>query len=202
MKEINFNTIYLPFITVLFYLGYIIDTKNTFIYFFILVLISLAVILTSKEYLVNASNLFVVYYIYVLGFGPIILLYEKLYLGFDYYLYILGGLLCFAWGNYLWGVRTPRTTRVRVVKRIVFNLNRTTIIRVLWVVSVVAGVMYLLKNRDYLFSGDIQNGRVTAMYGNGILIQLSQMTTALIPMLYQVYYDSRYLYDKKKKFNI
>ncbi|WP_455648863.1 O-antigen polymerase [Enterocloster citroniae] len=197
MRKTNANGLIIILATAFFFIIMMYETKNPVLYLTTLIVISISILVTEKNYIVNASNLFVAYYIYVLAFGPVILLYEKLYLNFDYFIYILGGLLSFSWGSYLYGIKKNSLKRRRI-KRYNFNLDRVTIIRVLWVVSVIAGLIYAYKNRNYLFVGDIQNGRVAAMAGNGALIQLSQLPTALIPMLYQVYFESRYIYHKKK----
>lgn len=196
MEKRGINWVYLVFVTIVFFILLLYDTKNLFIYVIVLIMISLSILMVDKRNIINAGNVFLLYYIYVLAAGPIVLLYEKLYLSYDYYTLILGGLLSFSWGNYLWSTK-KKSFKGFKIRTICFNVSRHIIIRLLWIVSVLAGIIYAYKNRSLLFGGDIQNGRLLAMAGNGALLQLSQLPTVLIPMLYTIYVDSRQIYNKR-----
>lgn len=196
MEKRGINGVYLVFVTMVFFVLFLFDTKNLIIYVIVLIMISLSILMVDKRNIINAGNIFLLYYIYVLAAGPIVLLYEKLYLSYDYYTLILGGLLSFSWGNYIW-LKKKKSFKGFKIRKICFNVSRHTIIRLLWIVSVFAGLIYAYKNRSLLFGGDIQNGRILAMAGNGALLQLSQLPTVLIPMLYTIYIDSRQIYNKR-----
>lgn len=196
MGKRSINGIYLVFVTMVFFILLLYDTKNVFIYVIVLIMISSSVLMIDKTNIINAGNVFLLYYIYVLAAGPIVLLHEKLYLSYDYYTLILGGLLSFSWGNFIWSKKKKSFKGIKI-RTIYFNVSRLAIIRLLWIVSVLAGLIYAYKNRALLFGGDIQNGRLLAMAENGALLQLSQLPTVLIPMLYTIYVDSRQIYNKR-----
>lgn len=172
-------------------------TESIPLYIFTFSLISLSIIFNQKRKLLNANNLFLAYYAYIMGLGPIVLLYEGRNLNYNYYTIVLGGLLAFAWGNCVSNLGLEFKKIKINVKNLNFNLKRIYILRFLWLVSVATGLMYAFKNRIYLFSGDTQNGRVSAMAGNGMLIYLAQISIVVIPMLYEAYYDGKNVYKKR-----
>lgn len=173
------------------------STNSLIQYAIMLILIGLCIVFNQRSGFLNAGFFYYLYYCYVLALGPLFFLYEKLYLNFNYYSYILGGLLCFAWGITTadkFGFTPKRKIRFKFNK---IKIERVNILRLLWFISILAGIYFAYKNRNYLFSGDIENGRVSAMAGNGMLIQLSQLSTVTIPMMYEVYHDGPLLYKKK-----
>lgn len=197
-KRSALSLTYLLLVTIFFLYNAWNDTTNVSNYIITLVVIGIIIILSQKKNLLNANNLFLAYYTYVLALGPIFLLAEHLYLNYNYYVYILGGLLCFAWGTLIASNRKKRIAVQPVDKSpIRFNIQRATVLRILWAISIMAGLLYAFKNRALLFGGDIQNGRVSAMAGNGLLIQLAQMSIVTIPMMYEIYYDGPRIYQKK-----
>lgn len=196
----SINILILILATMFFSIGAFEKTESILMYCIMLGLLSISIILGQKRKLLNANNLFLAYYAYIMAIGPIVLLYNGVHLQYNYFVVVLGGLLAFAWGNFFGntGRKIKKKKSIRITLRI--NIGKIYALRVLWGISVLTGLLYAYKNRSYLFSGDVQNGRVDAMAGNGMLIYLAQISIVIIPMLYELYYDSRHtegLYTKK-----
>lgn len=197
-KKITFSWMLLFVISVLFFVFAYEKTENVKVYVLTLMALGICVVFGQKRDFLNANNLFLAYYTYTIGIGPIILLTQNILLKYNYYTVILGGLLAFTWGTLIASnKRKNKSTRTLKLK-VHFNINRVHALRALWVLSVLSGLLYVYKNRSLLFSGDVQNGRVSAMAGNGALIYLSQIAIVVLPMMYEVYYDSRHIYHRRR----
>lgn len=183
--------------TIFFIYGAIDKTESIPLYVITFALISLSIVLSQNRKLLNANNLFLAYYAYIMALGPIVLLFNGVHLQYNYFSIVLGGLYAFSLGNLFSNLGFGIQKFHYNFKRIQFNFRRIYVIRGLWFVSIATGLMYAFKNRAYLFAGDVQNGRVDAMAGNGMLIYLAQMSIVVIPMLYEAYYDGKFIYKKK-----
>ena len=199
-KIITWSHFLLLVVTFFFGFNAVAQTEDILTYIITLFLISVSIVYSQKRSLINSNNFFLAYYIYVMGLGPLFFLSEQLRLNYNYYTYVLGGLLCFAWGTFI-GVLLlgGREKKARKAKRktLRFNIERVKVLRLLWAISVVAGLYYAYKNREFLFQGDVQNGRVAAMAGNGMLIQLAQLSIVALPMIYELYYDGPRKYGRR-----
>lgn len=186
-------------VTTLFFLLFSYEkTEDVKVYVLTLVALGVCIIYGQNRDFLNANNLFLAYYVYILALGPVILLTQGISLKYNYYTIILGGLLAFTWGALIASFKKKSLKHKQLRIKYHFNISRTHALRGLWALSVTTGLLYVFKNRSLLFSGDVQNGRVSAMAGNGSLIYLSQIAIVVLPMMYEVYYDSRHEYGKKK----
>lgn len=66
----------------------------------------------------------------------------------------------------------------------------------LLVISLVGYCIYFIKNKDLLFSGNLENGRILALAGNGIIIQMMNLSTIGICMLLELALNKKYSLKK------
>ena len=73
-----------------------------------------------------------------------------------------------------------------VKKRKIKNIKArtTTIISFIYFLSFCVGLYYLFKNRALLFGVNINDGRVEAQSGNGLLLYFTQLQIMLVPLIY------------------
>lgn len=155
-------------------------------YAVLLFLMFCTIYITNNKKILSANLLFFAYFCYTVGFGPLILLYRGKEYSFDYFTIILGGLLFFCLGN----IVAVNNKKVKVVKdkvRLRFNIKRVWILRILYLISLLATVYYLYKNGALLMS-DVNGNRVEAQSGSGILLYASQLSVLIVPMMYDLFF--------------
>lgn len=168
----------------------IFNIKSIYSYSFLLILITLNFFLINSFKIISPSILFLAYYIYSIGLGPIILMKKEIFYNYDYFNFILGPLLLFSFGDLI-------SKRVKLFK---FNTNlkkikiyfpRKYILYILYFISIVCTLLYVLKNKQYLFGNNLESGRMQAAYGNGLLLYGMQLSIVVIPMLIDMYYKRK-----------
>lgn len=161
-------------------------------YFAILFFISVAIIYMNKESLVSANTLFLVYSIYSFGLGPVFLLSKGINYQFGFFETILGGLLAFGWGN---SIAVLKRKPVRTVddkrKIVITNISRKNMLRICYIISLLASLYFIISNRAYLLGSDVNANRIAAQSGNGIILYISQLPIVIVPMFYDLYHRGK-----------
>jgi oligosaccharide repeat unit polymerase len=169
------------------------NVENVWTYLIELIMLVLTVILFNRDSLVSANVLFVIYYCYTVALGPLFLLTEKIDYGYSYFSVILGSLLAFLWGNATFSnKRFNRPIEDKGIIRI--NLSRKSALRILYAISFLASIYFLIKNRSLILGGNLVASRLDAISGSGAILYISQLTILIVPMMYDLYF-----YGKKNK---
>lgn len=172
--------------------------KTAVSYSVVLCIMSLTIIYMNKSSLVCANILFLVYSIYTFGLGPVFLLGRGINYDFGYFETILGGLLAFGWGNAVVALRRKSVHPVDDRwKYVIKNINRKNMLRLCFLISLMASIYYIISNRSYLIGGDINANRIAAQSGSGMILYISQLPIVIIPMLYDLYHCGK---TKGKKY--
>lgn len=180
-------------IGIIFYVfGALAMSKSLLTYTIVLLALSGAIVFINDFNFVSPQIIFLAYYLYSIGIGPIILMSRKTYFPtYNYLIVILGGLACFALGNALFAWRNfkPKSQTDRS-KILIVNIDRITVLYIGYTLTLLLSAYYVLKNRAYLFSGSLESSRMDAMTGNGMLIYCMQSVIVILPMLYDIYFES------------
>lgn len=158
-------------------LGGIISDVNILVYSATLLTVSWIILLVNKYNLISVPVIFLVGYLMILGLGPIIF-----YLtGLVYYEYqlitYLSAMLMFYLGYGLWGkVAWSRMNFPSRVPKYSNHSNRIIgVYQIVYLIGLSATILYLFKNRFYLFSGSLNDGRISSLSGNGMLVYLGKL---------------------------
>ena len=170
--------------TIIFILAVALNFSNVFSYSAILLLLGYAILLINDFELLSSNGLFLAFFIYAVGIGPIFFYLTNI---FEYnYFIIIGALLAFGWGNLLLkNLEVPSLKQKK--KKFEFKIEQKYVLRILFIISTLASIVYLILNKKYLLSGSISSGRVLAMSGNGVLLQVSQLSVLVVPMMYDLF---------------
>ena len=171
--------------TLLFIITIIFKIYSVFSYFFILLMIGFSILESQNRNIISSNFLFYMFFVYSVGFGPIVLLAKGVLYNYDYFKIILGGLLAFSWGCLL-KKRYKAKEKIENKHQIKINIKREIVVRFLYFVSIIASIVYVVKNRSMFFGGNIQEGRVAAMSGNGIILYTMQLPIILVPVFYEL----------------
>ncbi len=177
---------------IIFIYSSILEKYNIITYTSILVMISIGILFLNNFKLISAPIIFLAFYIYVIALGPIILMYQGKDFGYNYQNIILGTLLCFFIGNIIAGFFKLKKHNTNLKKiRFKIGISKKNILYILYFISIIFSVIYFYKNRIFLFSGDIENGRISAVSGNGILLYGIQLQILIIAMFLDLYYKNK-----------
>ena len=187
MNRQRLRGIFLLFIITIFYVVVVAtEMYNPITYLVLLVLMGLSVMRMNDRSLVSANTLFVIFFTYAVGFGPVILMARGISYKYDFYKIIMGGLLAFCWGSAI--VKPKSKIKAKDDKaKIRLNLSRLTVIRMIFFISIITSLYYLVSNRAYLLGGNIAADRISAQSGNGMILYISQLSIVAVPMLYDLY---------------
>ena len=163
-------------------------------YFIILGLLLLSMFFNQKFNVLSANFLFSLMFIYTVGFGPIILMEQGIQYNYDFFKIILGGFMAYCWGSLFFSDYKVEYKKEDKSK-IVFPFSRVLILRVLYLASLFASIIYLYKNRTLMLNGNMQSGRIEAMAGSGLILYIMQLSIIVVPLLYEYY-----LFCKKTNF--
>ena len=139
--------------------------------------ISFLILAINKYNLISVPVVFLVGYWFVIVLGPIV--FELI--GLSYFKYQLSlyftSFILFYVGYY---ILAPILIRKREQCRPIHKRDSQPetlflMSEVIFLVGVLATGIYVLKNREFLLSGSVNDGRVTAMSGNGIWIYLGKL---------------------------
>lgn len=152
-------------------------------------------ILQTRKKVVNAIILYTIFYVILFAFGPMILYIE----GYSYYVevgnYIIISYLCFAVGYALCkgGKINYKPYKIFLPSdnhKIVFAISI-----VIFCIGAVAYSLYFIRNWRAIYLTNFEDGRVSAMTGNGLLLWLGRLTWLGVYMVY----EQRLLTGKYKK---
>lgn len=199
MKIKTKNVISLFLLLLSSFLIYIIlnfNIESSIYYFFLILLITLSILFSSDFKFLTANSLFTFFFLYTVGLGPIVLLNKNIILNYNYFSVICGGLLAFAWGNFISNNLKKYEFKKDSTSIFRFNISRKYILVLLYLISIVATFIYIYINKQYLFGGNINSGRINAMSGSGILLYTLQLPILIIPMMYDLYFYGKKNNDK------
>lgn len=133
-------------------------------------------------------NLFIMFYYVFIAIGPIYLVLFKNYqYNYNIFFILLAGLICFIFGSNF--IVKNRTINLKIknkfpkLKDIEFNKIKKNAIIVL-IVSYICALIYLGSKIEFIFQ-DLENNRVLAMQGSGVIIHFAY---AMIPATWILYY--------------
>jgi len=177
---------------------------NIFQYLIILILIVFAGLQLDRFNITTPTMLFIEFYLFTVALGPLFLMNQGYYYNtYSYTKVILGGLLAFVTGASLYDIffgmkeKNGKLKKEKAVLR--FSFPRVYAIYALMLISYAASVYYLRMNWGIL-RGNINDGRITAMSGSGLYIQIIELHVILFPMLLSAYLNNK-LYGNKKSRN-
>jgi len=109
--------------------------------------------------------------------------------GFSYYKevgnYIIISYLCFAIGYHYGGRRKIKHKSYKMFMPAQNPQSVFMISSVVFVIGAFSYSLYFIRNWRYIFIADLENGRVTAMTGNGLLLWLGSLIWLSVYMLYE-----------------
>ena len=179
--------------SVVYFCVLVLNAENVWTYFIELAMLILTIVLFNKKSLVSANVLFVAYFCYTVALGPLFLLVENVDYGYSYFNVVLGSLLAFAWGNaFFANKRFKHSIEDKGIFRL--SLSRKMALRILYAISLLASIYFLVKNRALIFGGNLGASRMDAIAGNGAILYISQLPILLVPMMYDLYF-----YGKQKR---
>ena len=175
------------FISLVFMLAMILNIKSYVLYTVLIIMIGLSVFIIQNKNFLSANFLFYAMYLYSVGIGPILLMKKGTFYNYYFFKIVLGGLLAFSWGSFFFSNEAINYKPKKVSKKVNFSYSRISIVRILYGISVLAGVIYILKNKDLLLGGNMQDGRIKASSGLGIILYTMQLSIMLVPAFYELY---------------
>lgn len=140
-----------------------------------------------------AMTLFYVMYSIEIGGGIFFIWNEHCNFKYSPYLVVLGGLFVLIAGYYV-GIKLEKRKSIKITGRIRYSLSISwrDILIASYVLATIAGMLYVYKNSALLF-GNLNDGRISAASGNGMILYLFKMHIMIVPLMYEEY--------KKGKFN-
>lgn len=161
--------------------------KDTYlkIYWLILFFFASWCILCIQKKIVNTLFVFSIFYAVLLAFGPMILYME----GRSYYIevgnYIIISYLCFTIGYHYSGRERIKYKPYKFFFPVDKPKSVFIVSLVVFCIGIAAYSLYFIKNWHSIFVDDLENGRVTAMTGNGLLLWLGSLIWLSVYMLYE-----------------
>lgn len=175
-----------------FFLTFYNDWFSILIYILVLLAIVLHTIKKSikNNNFLTASNLFIFFYYVFIAVAPLYMIIVKNY-EYNYnILFIFGfSLICFIIGCRIISLNFVINNSRKKIKGI-FNFddvdykNAKNMAFILLIIGYLFSFIYLIKNGQYIFQ-DLENNRVLAMQGSGIIIHFSYM---ILPATWMLYY--------------
>ena len=140
----------------------------------------------------DISLLMIIFYTATIGICPIILAINKSLYYKEQYLFILISYICFIIGYSLMErinrkkFETRKTQDSELKKQKSSNVMKIFSIAIL-ACSVLACAYYVVINKAYIFGGDLENGRITSMSGNGLLLVVIKLSILSGGILFEQY---------------
>lgn len=185
---VGFGLIFIS--AVVYFISLLIGGDNIITYALILVFLTFALLFNNQFELISPAVLFTAYYIYSIAAGPIVLMIMGRFYRYGYTKIILGGLLAFACGNAIFFLFKKKILEREDKTKIRISFSRIQALYMLLAVSWIASLYYFVKNRAYLI-GNVEEGRVSAISGNGALLYTAQVSVLLVCMLFDIYIESK-----------
>ena len=165
------------------------------LYWFILSLFASWCILSIRNRIVDTLRVFSIFYVVLFAFGPLILYME----GRNYYRevgnFIIISYLCFVIGYRYGGGGKSKHKPLKIFLPANRPQSVFIVSLVVFCVGIAAYSLYFVRNWHSIFGTDLNNGRVAAMTGNGLLLWLGSLIWLSVYMLY----EQRLINGKYKK---
>lgn len=181
------NTTIISFLYLAFFNG--LPDKLNFITYILLYLFQTYVIYTcSNKNFMNPKFLFFVFFSFFLGISPI-----TLYLTTNtLYVYQLE-IIIIAITFYIIGFLVKIKFKKIPKKTPEWNINKfKIIIYIFLIISLIANIIYFIKNRTLLFGGNMESGRIVAQSGNGLLLQMMNLSSIALCLLFEMVLNNKY----------
>lgn len=150
------------------------------LYLGIYILLSVVCFIISVNWISTLTLFWLQYTIYALGYVTS----KTVYL-YNPFFAILGCFALLLLGYYIGRkVKLPKFRGIRINHSRRIHLKWKSIIKIMYIYSTVMWIVYILKNRAFLFGENLESGRVDAMSGNGLLLYSIMLHVMYIPMLY------------------
>lgn len=164
---------------------------SIYAYLLIVALITIALFTAYDWNVIHPNILFWVFSMYTFGLGPVILIRRGISFNYNYFFIILGAMLCFAFGSILFISRSAPRVKPRPDNTVIhLNFSRITGLYILFGIAELSTLFYLIKNRDILILSSLEDSRISAASGNGLLYYGMQMSIVAITMLYDIYCET------------
>lgn len=188
MLKIDKNSVFmLLLIGILYGLIILLEFYNFFSYFLILLLLSGVMIHNYRHDFFSPNFLFYLFFLYTVGLGPLFLLISNIKYNYNYFTFILGGIVFYVFGSILSQFLSNNISIKKEKTLINFNIKQITVLRLLFIMSLISSIYYLYINNNYLFGDNIYSDRIAALSGNGLIFFISQFPIIIVPMLYILY---------------
>ena len=163
---------------------------NEFINLAIFSILYISIIITvlkfNEFYFWRVSVLFMAFFSINIGISPIAYYIATGEFCSEEYIIILVAALCFLIGNFIYNSIEYTKAEKKIKKRKEVNSNvLIAIALILIIISILADAIYLVKNHSIILNENIENGRIMALSGNGIIIQLMYLGTIGLCLLYE-----------------
>lgn len=144
----------------------------------------------SKSWLCNLTLSWIYYTISALGPLFISEQYFQVYNPFVVFLLTYALMLL---GYYIVGISSHKLAfpRLKYIKATRIRLSWKTILYALFCFSTLLCCIYVFKNRALLFGGALEDGRVSAMAGNGVLLYGIQLYILTIPLMFMMFLQKK-----------
>lgn len=183
---------------------------NAATYTVVLVLLGAFLLFYNRFNVLCPSIMFYIFYCYSVAIGPIVLYCNNTIYNFNYFLVVLGGLLAFCIGtiavDYVLKLsnknkknkekdvlNTSDEKRPSIIKKVFktkIRINKVFFLRMLFALSFLASLYFLIKNIE-LLKTNINSNRINAIQGNGAILYLSQLPVFIVPMLLNIYLSTK-----------
>lgn len=135
--------------------------------------------LISHNWISSLTLFWIQYTIYALGY-----LFLKVNYAYDPFFVIIGGFLFLLIGyafSYFRSIKIFRNINIKKAKK---RLTWEMMVKILFLFASFMWIIYIVKNRSFLYGGNLESGRVDAMSGNGVFLYSINLNIMIVPMLY------------------
>lgn len=201
MKNKIFLSIICFFLSLIFFIFEQIKVSDSVLVLFY----SIAYLFNSIVFFVNCDKnmldirfLFYIFFTLFIGVSPVFYyIYNK-----TLYLYQFNVILIFSL-IYIFISSIYKTNKKMILikkytkdnKKIVFK-NYEFFAKSLLILSLIANIIFFIKNKNVLFSGNLENGRIAALSGNGLILQIMNFSNIGICILFELFLEKKYKLSK------
>ena len=174
------------------------QVKNLMLYSYAYIILTIIMCIVGKFKIFSAIFLFFVTYTATLGISPICKYIMTKSYSENQYILILTGYTMFLIGYFVKIGSFKIINKLRSLdnnkksKKECNDFILKSLAIILFVISIIACIIYATKNAEYLFGDDLENGRITALPGNGMLIQAINLGTISIFILFEMVLNNKF----------
>lgn len=158
-------------------------------YFVLYILIGLLIFFISPRWICTVT-LFYVFYTISVGCGQLFISIENYNILYNNFFIVIGGLSAMFLG-YVINIKF-KILKLPKTKKVKFNtaISWKTMLYISYILATFACSIYFISNRNILF-GNLNDGRIDAARGNGILLYIMKLHIMIIPLMYEEYIKQR-----------